>query len=229
MIDTLLKLLDRLIQLVKRRKEVEERTFELLIKPMYTDLETIHKDYLLMLEKCEVDLKENKLKDIAKRLRTERLELEPLRFSISSFAASYLKNPKLSHYTFFFLGVSNYFSVPLAGCPISYIKYCRELACLFPLFSDNLTRLDHLLLICLFFDFFAFQFLLYKLHKSPESIKSIQRKRRSFNTFFRAFVKMIWKSLNWFPILIMKVIIPVNRTVLVHTFPVIAKLTRYSA
>jgi hypothetical protein len=46
MIDTLIKLLEKLTELVKIRKETEDKPFELLASPLYSNLEIIHGDYL---------------------------------------------------------------------------------------------------------------------------------------------------------------------------------------
>ena len=113
MIDALVKLLEKLTELVKHRKEVEEKTFELLIKPLYTDLGAIHKDYLKMFEKCLRELDEGvEIKKIAKQLEFDRLELEPLRRSIESFIESYMNYPKFNDYRSCLVLVRNYLHDP---------------------------------------------------------------------------------------------------------------------
>ncbi|MFC2155697.1 hypothetical protein ACFLRB_04315 [Acidobacteriota bacterium] len=109
MIDAVLKLLEKLTQLAKHKKEVEEKTFDLLIKPLYTDLETIHLDYLKMFEKYQRELEEGtELEKIAWQLEFDRLDLEPLRSSIRPFVESYEDNPKLNAYIKFFSSVVKY-------------------------------------------------------------------------------------------------------------------------
>ncbi len=110
MTDVLIKLLEKLIELTKHRKEVEEKPFDLLISPLYSKLETIHRDYLRMFESCRSDLKSGvQLEVVAKHFMADRLELEALRRSVVAFAESYGFNPRLKPYEDFFKGVVEYF------------------------------------------------------------------------------------------------------------------------
>ena len=110
MIDVLIKLLEKLIELAKHRKEVEEKPFDLLISPLYSNLEKIHPDYLRLFESCQSELKSGvQLEVVVKHLMVDRLEQEALRSSIIAFADSYSLDPRLKPYEYFFKEVVNYF------------------------------------------------------------------------------------------------------------------------
>ncbi len=109
MLDALLKLLEKLIELVKLRKEAEERAVDHLVTPIFTDLKAIHEDYLSFLEACRRSLSEGvDIAEIAKQLMSDRLEQEALRRSIRAFVQSYQMNSRLSRYASFFREVHIY-------------------------------------------------------------------------------------------------------------------------
>jgi len=110
MIDLLIKLLEKFIELAKHRKEVEEKPFTLLISPLYSKLEEVHRDYLCLFESCHSELKNGiQLEVVAKHLAIDRVEQEALRRSVIAFAGSYRDNPRLNPYEGFFSEVEHYF------------------------------------------------------------------------------------------------------------------------
>jgi len=110
MIDTFAKLLEKLIEFAKAKKDAETRAFDLLVKPMFSDIKLIHEDYLQLFEECRHDLADGvEFSIVAKRLVVNRLEQEALRRSVLAFAESYAKNPRLSKYADFFRAVARYF------------------------------------------------------------------------------------------------------------------------
>jgi len=110
MIQEFVTLIDKLIQLLKARKDAEERPLDVLVTPMYLDLQVIHNDYLHMFEKCRRDIESGvALGDIANALLSDRLEMEAVRHSVSAFVDSYSENPRLKRYHEFFRSVWMYF------------------------------------------------------------------------------------------------------------------------
>ncbi len=110
MVDVLIKLLEKLIELAKHRKEVEEKPFALLISPLYSNIEKIHRDYLRLFESCHNELKSGvQFEVVAKHLAADRIEQEALRCSVIAFAESYQHNPRLNTYKDFFFEVELYF------------------------------------------------------------------------------------------------------------------------
>lgn len=112
MIEPFLKLLAKLTQLVKPSKEAEEKTFELLIEPMYKDMETIHKDYLKLFEKCKQAVEDGTgVDDIVSILSSARAEHGALRDSVRLFVYCYIENSQLYDYRFFFKELERYLSL----------------------------------------------------------------------------------------------------------------------
>jgi hypothetical protein len=90
MIDTLIQILDRLIQLLRVRGKRRARRFQELWEPTFRELRDVHGDYLAMFQACKqnlVRIKNNEsdgvpvrgLEEIASELRRRRLEFEPVR------------------------------------------------------------------------------------------------------------------------------------------------------
>ena len=90
MVETFIKLLDRMIQLLTVRRKRRVRLFTELWQPTFEELRTVHSDYLTMFQSYSTMLKalewENvestrllRLKDIAAQLRDRRIAFEPVR------------------------------------------------------------------------------------------------------------------------------------------------------
>jgi hypothetical protein len=83
MIDSSVKLLDKLVQFLNYRRASKEFAFVQLVVPTYENLKAIHEDYLQMFEWCKNELKKGTdIYVIADHLMKERLEQEALRQSI---------------------------------------------------------------------------------------------------------------------------------------------------
>ena len=109
MIDALVKLLEKLVELVKIKKEAEEKILDLVIIPLFKDFKAIHEDYLKLFEDCRRDLAgDADLRAIVRQLSKDRVANEALRRSIASMVTAYAKNPKLSRYHDFFQAVAAY-------------------------------------------------------------------------------------------------------------------------
>jgi hypothetical protein len=90
MIDTLIQVLDRLIQLLRVRGKRRVRRFQEIWEPTFRELREVHGDYLAMFQTCKQDLvrimrsesdvpRVRGLEEIANELRRRRLEFEPVR------------------------------------------------------------------------------------------------------------------------------------------------------
>jgi hypothetical protein len=96
MLELLLKVLDRLIDLVKYRGERVRRIFDEIFDPTFRDLEAIHKDYCAMFEQVLGELPmpdelgtpeaRRALLAAAEKLRLRRLEFEPVRVKVAAVA-----------------------------------------------------------------------------------------------------------------------------------------------
>ncbi len=109
MIQEFITIAEKLVQLIKSRKEAEDRPMDLIVIPMYAGLNTIHSDYLQMFHKCMAGLQGKvPLPEITRTLLSDRIECEALRHSIVGFLDSYVENPRLRRYRDFFRASARY-------------------------------------------------------------------------------------------------------------------------
>lgn len=110
MIDTIVKLAEKIAELLMYRSARRKERFGAIIEPMFTALQELHKDYLLMFEKVRQDLLANEvdLLTINQQLRTRRIEHEATRRSVQGLA----KQLKFLEFEEFLRAVQNYFHHP---------------------------------------------------------------------------------------------------------------------
>ena len=113
MIDTFLKLLEKLTEYLRLRQERIGKTMCLIVTPMFNGLRLIHGDYLRMFESCLADLDSGvALSFISKRLVADRLDKEAVRYSIIAFVDSFIEDKRLAEYHSFFHAVDLYLHGP---------------------------------------------------------------------------------------------------------------------
>ena len=110
MIEVLLKLIDRLIDLKKYQTERLHKTFQEVLDPLFNDLLAVHGNYIRIFEEVQEQLTaipdpgseegKKKLLEIAETLRRRRLEFEPVREKLTAMTRElggsvYGKGPKL--------------------------------------------------------------------------------------------------------------------------------------
>jgi hypothetical protein len=109
MVDTLVKLLEKSIELLKLRKDARSRAFDVLVSPTFEGLNAVHKDYLRLFDSCYRQLKDGAdLGVVAKQLVSDRLEQEAVRRSLLAFMRSHSEDPHLQRYSCFFDAVGRY-------------------------------------------------------------------------------------------------------------------------
>ena len=109
----IVKLTEKLNELLKLRQGEKRRTFDNVVPPTYTELEKVHADYLKLFESCRRSLKDGTDLDvIAKQLRTDKVEYEPVRRKLIAVANKYADHPRLKPYSDFFHAVSRYLRSP---------------------------------------------------------------------------------------------------------------------
>ena len=96
MIEVLLKILDRLIELRKYKAERLQKTFQDILSPLFNDLLGVHGNYIEMFEEVERQLAaipdfysesgRMRLLEIASSLQKRRLEFEPVRVKLIAIA-----------------------------------------------------------------------------------------------------------------------------------------------
>jgi hypothetical protein len=110
MIDSLVKVAEKLVELLKYRKQLREEQFAKSIDMVFQELKNVHQDYLKLFSNCAQALREKEdLSQIADSLFANRLEHEAMRRSIRALAESLAQNKTLKKFQPFFMEVNNYF------------------------------------------------------------------------------------------------------------------------
>ncbi|RYG10891.1 MAG: hypothetical protein EON92_11775 [Burkholderiales bacterium] len=124
MIDAIVKVAEKIAELLKYRELKREKRFKALIEPMFAAMQEVHTDYLTMFDQVRQDLAANmSLSEIAPKLASRRLLQEGARRTIESQAEEALMGqpgPDSADREFMD-AVRDYFAfTPLAsGMPIS--------------------------------------------------------------------------------------------------------------
>jgi hypothetical protein len=110
MIDALVKVCEKLVELLKHRSELKEKAFSKQIEPLFSSMKDVHDDYLQLFSECRRELATaTKLADIVERLIKTRLENEGLRQSILAMCSVLDAQRKPDVFRDFFAEVQRYF------------------------------------------------------------------------------------------------------------------------
>lgn len=110
MLELPLQLIDKLIDLAKVNSEHKSRQFEVL-RQFYSDLTTVHANYLAIFESAKSDLLAGKSElEILATFNRQRLELEALRKSVYTMSKAFLNHRKSRSPANFFELVIIYFA-----------------------------------------------------------------------------------------------------------------------
>lgn len=117
MIDSIVKLTEKISELLKYRAERKARKFKTFVEPTYLALKQVHKDYLLIFEESINDLASEKtLLAIAESLQKRRRVEEAERQAIIQQAETILANQAFADCHSFFNTITAYFrAAPLSG------------------------------------------------------------------------------------------------------------------
>lgn len=117
MLDSVIKLIEKISEFLNYRAERQKSRFKELIEPMYEALKAVHKDYLLIFENCKKELESGQnVKSIADALVFRRIEAETERRAILQQADTLMSIENIDDYKRFFSAVVNYFSrTPFSG------------------------------------------------------------------------------------------------------------------
>jgi hypothetical protein len=111
-IDTFVKVVEKLIELATYREQRDQRIFKDLVTKLFDDMQIVHTDYLQMLEECARELmREKPLTHLAETLSRHRLQHEALRRRLQETARVLEGSKQLPRYREFFQWFSFYFSV----------------------------------------------------------------------------------------------------------------------
>jgi hypothetical protein len=115
-IEALLKIIDRLIQIKKGRIQGRKQMFDMVLQPTFDDLLSVHGDYIKMFQQLEVFTGDQRrsvlLKRVAKakqQLRKNRLDFEPVRENIRVIAKQLAMRKLPNEETEFVKAVLQYF------------------------------------------------------------------------------------------------------------------------
>ena len=117
MLDSVIKLTEKVTELLKYRSERRARRFANIIQPMYEDLKAIHQDYLRIFEGASIDLQSDRpFAEIATFFKTRRIEEEAERRAILEHARTFAEDARLADFRLFFRSVIEYFTdTPFSG------------------------------------------------------------------------------------------------------------------
>src|SRR5579859_4903201 len=95
MIDAVVKVLDRFIELLQYKERKRQELFNTLLQPLFEDLTVMHTDYIKMFEECRAELLDRTypLKDVAEALRQRRIEYEGMRDKSNAFIDALKEKP----------------------------------------------------------------------------------------------------------------------------------------
>jgi hypothetical protein len=115
MLDTFLKLIDRLIQLAKLRTDRRKNVFSEIYKPLFAEMEKIHLDYITTFSAClrQID-DEAFIRNIIATIDEKRIPLLPAREKVKSYVTA--MRPADGHETpelTFAKSIAHYFAVPI--------------------------------------------------------------------------------------------------------------------
>lgn len=95
MIETILSVIDRLIQLLSIKENLNEKQFENILKPLYEGAESIYRDYLKTFDDLETMIyncvEEEKL---IRFLEARRLEYLPVRMKVRAVLSKLRRSPR---------------------------------------------------------------------------------------------------------------------------------------
>lgn len=110
MIQSLIQIAEKIVQLKKFRDEKESKKFSVFVSPILSDLEIIHQDYLKMFDACLTKIKDGEeVEEIIEWLRSERINKEPARKRVLISVDAYLFSEDAEPFRDFFVAVDNYF------------------------------------------------------------------------------------------------------------------------
>jgi hypothetical protein len=135
-LDLLLKLIDRLIQLRSYQAERLQKTFDDILGPTFEDLLEVHRDYVKMFEHVRGELPDpseidtpagrQKLKEVAEALRRRRLEFEPVRTELNGLIREIQGSRYGAQRNLFSGEAQEFLDAVIAYFPEGYLKGTRD-------------------------------------------------------------------------------------------------------
>lgn len=110
MIDSLLKVAEKIAEWARYRNERNQVRFKRLVEPTFEAMKVVHADYIGFLEECLRDLKAGKsVGSVSETLERRRLDQESERRAIESQAATIREDEDFAEFHSFFFDVEHYF------------------------------------------------------------------------------------------------------------------------
>lgn len=136
MLDLLIKLIDRLIQLKGYQTERLQKAFDDILAPTFDDLLKVHQDYLKIFEQVRQELPatndletasgRQELLQVAESLRQKRLEFEPVRSHLSAMIRTLQGSRYGAHKKLFSGEAQEFLDSVIAYFPEGYLKGARS-------------------------------------------------------------------------------------------------------
>ena len=113
MIDSLVKLTEKIVELLKYRQTRKKLLFDEFAKPLYDQIAIVHQDYLSMLGKVKTALETGEsLASICTTFSPDRSEKEAQRRAVRPLTNALLLDNKFAEFQPFLEAVDHYFSGP---------------------------------------------------------------------------------------------------------------------
>jgi hypothetical protein len=111
MIDSIVKIADKLTQLLALQKKHKEEKFEVFVQPIFEEMKLVHQDYMSMFNGCRAMLLTNEpVSSVLERLMSDRVEKIEPRSRVISLSESFLASRELSTYSDFYESIQDYFT-----------------------------------------------------------------------------------------------------------------------
>ena len=146
MIDSIIKIADRLIQLLTIRKENRRALFKDHIEPIFSDLSKVHQDYLRSCQDLisyieRIDERQLSHYEIEKLIKNYKINLEPKRVEIHSIAKSVKKNVNSKKISDELKSFYDYCSLYFANASSDYSLMPKSFRTMFDVYSGFYSNL----------------------------------------------------------------------------------------
>ena len=112
MFDSVITIVEKLIDLKKYQEERHRRLFESTVRDLQAAMQSIHSDYMGMFEQARLELSEGApFSQVARRLMLDRTKLEGARRQVINVLREMVTSDQLSEYRQLFISMDNYFRV----------------------------------------------------------------------------------------------------------------------
>ncbi len=126
MVELILKAIDRLIDLLERRKKSDRSIFTDHIEPLFSDLTQIHADYMASLDDIDKLAKRLSLDELKLETQKRRQALAPLRTKVAALSDALYASDFGDPVVYFALAAKSYFDLTISTNPEPDTPFSRQ-------------------------------------------------------------------------------------------------------